>query len=91
MAADESRAAGHEDVPGERAAVGGGERERAAVTAASAGGAGGRGAAVAAVDGARYGPRVRRLGERFDRRRTEPFELFRSEFGQHSFKIQEFS
>ena len=49
------------------------------------------GAAVASVDGARYGPRVRRLVERFDRRRTEPFELFRSEFGQSSFKIQEFS
>ena len=29
--------------------------------------------------------------ERFDRRGTEPFELFRSEFGQNSFKIQEFS
>ena len=28
---------------------------------------------------------------RFDRRGTEPFELFRSEFGQNSFKIQEFS
>ena len=27
--------------------------------------------------------------ERFDRRGTEPFELFRSEFGQKSFKIQE--
>ena len=25
--------------------------------------------------------------ERFDRRVTEPFELFRSEFGQNSFKI----
>ena len=31
------------------------------------------------------------LVERFDRRGTEPFELFRSEFGQNSFKIQEFS
>ena len=29
--------------------------------------------------------------ERFDRRGIEPFELFRSEFGQNSFKIQEFS
>ena len=29
--------------------------------------------------------------ERFDRRGTEPFELFRSEVGQNSFKIQEFS
>ena len=28
--------------------------------------------------------------ERFDRRGTEPFELFRLEFGQNSFKIQEF-
>ena len=31
------------------------------------------------------------LVERLDRRGTEPFELFRSEFGQNSFKIQEFS
>ena len=29
--------------------------------------------------------------ERFDRRGTEPFELFRSEFGQNSCTIQEFS
>ena len=29
--------------------------------------------------------------ERFDRRGTEPNELFRSEFGQNSCKIQEFS
>ena len=29
--------------------------------------------------------------ERFDRRGIEPFELFTSEFGQNSFKIQEFS
>ena len=29
--------------------------------------------------------------ERFDRRGIEPFEPFRSEFGQNSFKIQEFS
>ncbi len=36
---------------------------------------------------------VLRWVERFDRRGTEPFELFRSEFGQNSFKklIQEFS
>ena len=27
--------------------------------------------------------------ERFDRRGTKPFELFRSEFGHNSFKIQE--
>ena len=61
VAADESRAAGHEDVPGERAAVGGGERERAAVTAASAGGAGGRGAAAEEeVDAQREAQRERR-------------------------------
>ena len=35
--------------------------------------------------------RSRRWVERFDRRGTEPNELFRSEFGQNSFKIQEFS
>jgi len=29
------------------------------------------------------------LVERFDRRGTEPFELFRSEFGQNSFRIKE--
>ena len=29
--------------------------------------------------------------ERFDGRGTEPFELFTSEFGQNSFKIQELS
>ena len=29
--------------------------------------------------------------ERFDRRGTEPFELFPSEFGQNSLKISEFS
>ena len=29
------------------------------------------------------------LVERFDRRGTEPFELFRSEFGQHCARIQE--
>ena len=37
---------------------------------------------------------VRAWVERFDRRGIEPFELFRSEFGdfgQNSFKIQEFS
>ena len=34
---------------------------------------------------------VERWVERFDRRGTEPFELFRSEFGQNSCKIQEFS
>ena len=33
----------------------------------------------------------RALVERFDRRGIEPFELFTSEFGQNSFKIQEFS
>ena len=31
------------------------------------------------------------LVDRFDRRMTEAFELFRSEFGQNSYKIQEFS
>ena len=36
-------------------------------------------------------PKVRVWVERFDRRGTEPNELFRSEFGQSSFKIQEFS
>ena len=30
------------------------------------------------------------LAERFDRRGTEPFELFRSEFGQNYIGIQEF-
>ena len=35
--------------------------------------------------------RVRPRVERFDRRGTEPFELFRSEFGQNPFKVQEFS
>ena len=34
---------------------------------------------------------VCRWVERFDRRGTEPFELLASEFGQNSFKIQEFS
>ena len=34
-------------------------------------------------------PRVQRLVERFDRRGTEPFELFRSEFGQNSVRIKE--
>ena len=34
---------------------------------------------------------VEDLVERFGRRGTEPNELFRSEFGQNSFKIQEFS
>ena len=34
---------------------------------------------------------VRNLVERFDRRGIEPFELFRSEFGQNSVKIQECS
>ena len=34
-------------------------------------------------------PAVPAWVERFDRRGTEPFELFRSEFGQNSFKIQE--
>ena len=29
------------------------------------------------------------LVERFDRRGTEPFELFRSEFGQNSVRIKE--
>ena len=29
--------------------------------------------------------------ERFDRRGTEPFELFRSEFGQNSVKIMDFA
>ena len=35
-------------------------------------------------------PVVRTLVERFDRRGTEPFELFRSEFGQNTCKIKEF-
>ena len=35
--------------------------------------------------------RRRRFVERFDRRGIEPFELFISEFGQNSFKIQELS
>ena len=34
---------------------------------------------------------VLHLVEGFDRRGTEPFELFRPEFAQHSVKIQEFS
>ena len=34
---------------------------------------------------------VAALVERFDRRGTESFELFRPEFAQHSVKIQEFS
>ena len=34
---------------------------------------------------------VEDLVERFGRRGTEPNELFRSEFGQNSCKIQEFS
>ena len=34
---------------------------------------------------------ARDLGEMFDRRGTEPFELFRSEFDQNSRKIEEFS
>ena len=34
---------------------------------------------------------VRTSVERFGRRGTEPNELFRSELGQNSFKIQEFS
>ena len=37
------------------------------------------------------GRRVIAQVERFDRRGTEPFELFRPEFAQHSVKIQEFS
>ena len=32
---------------------------------------------------------VRSLVERFDRRGIEPFELFRSEFGQNSVRIRE--
>ena len=36
-------------------------------------------------------PAARHLVERFDRRGTEPNELFRSEFRQNSSKIQEFS
>ena len=32
---------------------------------------------------------VASLVERFDRRGTEPFELFRSEFGQNSVRIKE--
>ena len=37
------------------------------------------------------GPSVMDLVERFDQRGTEPNELFRSEFGQNSCKIQKFS
>ena len=36
------------------------------------------------------GGAVPRWVERFDRRGSEPFEPFRSEYGQNSFKIQEF-
>ena len=36
-------------------------------------------------------PAARHLVQRFDRRGTEPNELFRSEFRQNSSKIQEFS
>ena len=36
-------------------------------------------------------PRGKALVERFGQRGTEPNELFRSEFGQNSCKIQEFS
>ena len=64
-----------------------------------------RGASRASLDTgeqARGGPRARAAAaprgfealtsvERFDRRGTEPNELFRSEFGENSFKIQEFS
>ena len=46
-------------------------------------------AATAVLDAG--GTAVEAWVERFDRRGTEPFELFRSEFGQNSCKIQEFS
>ena len=47
--------------------------------------------ALAGAAAAAAAQRVRALVERFDKRGTEPFELFRSEFGQHSVKIHEFS
>ena len=41
------------------------------------------------ADGAPSASPVPALVERFDRRGTEPFELFRSEFGQNSVRIKE--
>ena len=53
--------------------------------------AGPRTAALLRVHGQGAAGSVDSLVERFDRRGTEPFELFTLEFGHNSFKIQEFS